>query len=74
LIGEGTEGEVIKEQQICFGEGAQEGRAALEGMGTAEFIDQAWHAEAAYVEVRAAGGVGERGTDKGFPDAGRAGD
>ena len=38
LIGERTDREVIEQQKLGFGEPAQEGRAALESVGTAELL------------------------------------
>ena len=46
LIRERPDREVVDQEQVRFGECAQEGRAALEGVGTGQFIDQPRQTEA----------------------------
>ena len=74
LIGERRDGEVVDQEQVHFGQRAQEGGAALEGMSAGEFIEEPRQAEAADVVVHTAGGMRERGAEEGLADAGGTGD
>lgn len=66
--------EVVDDDEVGFGELTIQRRAFLHGGVTGEFFDESGQPEAAYREVGTTGGVGERGSDEAFADAGRAGD
>lgn len=71
---ERCEAKVVDHDQIHLGELAVERGTFLQSGVTCEFLDESWQAEAAHGEVRATGGMRERGGDVTLADTGRPGD